>query len=107
MLAEVGLWLAKTLGAEQIKRMLGRRGLQAENRSLKKALSDSQQRREELEGAFELLSRLVKERDQLQAEVIRLRVKTRHYAPDVAGGRSSNHSRSKIKRTVTVIPVYM
>lgn len=74
MLAEVGLWLAKTIGADQLKRLLGRRGLQAENRSLKKALVDSQQRREELEGIADLLSRLDKERDQLQAEVIRLRV---------------------------------
>ena len=73
MLAEVGLWLAKTLGAEQIKRLLGKRGLQAENRSLKKALNDSQQRREELESVYDLLSRLYNERDQLQAEVIRLR----------------------------------
>ena len=73
MRADVGLWLAKTLGAEQIKRLLGKRGLQAENRSLKKALNDSQQRREELESVYDLLSRLYNERDQLQAEVIRLR----------------------------------
>lgn len=73
MLAEVGLWLVKTLGAEQIKRLLGKRGLQAENRSLKKALTDSQQRREELEGVYDLLTRLYNERDQLQAEVIRVR----------------------------------
>ena len=74
MLVEVGLWLAKAIGGEQIKRLLNRRGLQAELRSVRKALQDSQQRREELEGVYELLARLHAERDAAQAEALRLRV---------------------------------
>lgn len=74
MLIEVGLWLAKAIGGEQIKRLLNLRGLQAELRSLKKALRDSQERREELEGVFDVLARLHAERDAAQAEVFKLRV---------------------------------
>lgn len=43
-------------------------------RSLKKALRESQERREELEGVRDLLARLHAERDTAEAEVIRLRV---------------------------------
>jgi predicted nuclease with TOPRIM domain len=74
VLIDISLWLAKAIGGEQIKRLLNRRGLQAEMRSLKKALRESQDRRDELEGVYELLERLHAERDAAQAEALRLRV---------------------------------
>jgi predicted nuclease with TOPRIM domain len=74
VLVDVGLWLAKAIGGEQIKRLLNRRGLQAEMRSLRKALRESQERREELEGVYDLIERLHAERDAAQAEALRLRV---------------------------------
>ena len=74
MIADVAVWLAKTVGGDQLKTLLQRRGLKAELRSLKKALIESQQRREELEGVAALLLKLHRERDALQAELARLRI---------------------------------
>lgn len=74
MLAEAGLWLAKTIGADQLKRLLGRRGLQAENRSLKKGARRQPATARGARGHRRPPLCLDKERDQLQAEVIRLRV---------------------------------
>ena len=74
MLAEFGLWLVKTIGGERIKRLFAKRGLQAELRSIKQALADSQAEREALVGSAERLEMALRDRDRLHAEVIRLRV---------------------------------
>jgi t-SNARE complex subunit (syntaxin) len=73
MLSEVALWIAKTIGAEKLKQALNRSSLTSENRSLKKALRESQERREELERVNELLARVARDRDDYFAEVVRLR----------------------------------
>ena len=89
MLVDVGLWLAKAIGGEQIKRLINRRGLQAELRSLRKALRESQERREELEVVYALLSRPQAERDAAEAEELKLRVENVRLREKLAkrGGR--------------------
>lgn len=71
--AEVLGWLAKLVGGEAIKSQLGKRGLKAEVRILRKALEDSQNRRAELEGAAELVSRIARQRDDHFADILRMR----------------------------------
>lgn len=73
-LPELLLWLGKLLGGEALKARLGRTGLRAELRLLRKALQDSQDRRAELEEFGELTAHVLRERDELFKEVVRLRV---------------------------------
>lgn len=70
---EVLVWLAKMLGGEAIKGQIGKRGLKAENRVLRKALEDSQNHRAELERTAELLDRSERECERQFAELMRLR----------------------------------
>lgn len=70
---ELLAWLAKLVGGEAVKAQLGKRGLKAELRILRKALEDSQNRRAELESAADLLSRIARQRDDHFAEILRLR----------------------------------
>lgn len=63
----------KLLGGEAIKGQLGKRGLKADLRILKKALEDSQHRRAELEAAAGVVERIARERDDYFTEVVRLR----------------------------------
>lgn len=70
---EVFAWLAKLAGGEAIKGQLGKRGLRAEVRMLRKALEDSQNHRAELERTAELLDRSERECERQFAEIVRLR----------------------------------
>lgn len=81
------MWLAKLFGGEAIKARLSRFGTRAELRVLKKALQESQQRRDELEEAAALFAQVCEDRDRLFAEVIRLRLENRALREERNGGR--------------------
>lgn len=73
LFGEFALWLLKAAGGQAIKGQFARRGMQAQVRSLQKALVDSQNERDELAVGAELVARVSAERDVFQAEAIRLR----------------------------------
>lgn len=71
--AEILAWIAKTVGGQLVKDGMGRTALKRENRSLKKALLESQERREELEATAEIIARIALQRDSYFAEIVKLR----------------------------------
>ncbi|WP_375427035.1 hypothetical protein [uncultured Sphingomonas sp.] len=83
----VGLWIVRTVGGQFFKELFARNGLRTQLRSINKALVDSQDERERLAGVETLYANISAERDQLQAEVIRLRVENVALRQRLDGGK--------------------
>ena len=71
------LWLIAKIGEQKLRELLNRNSSEADIRTLKQALRDSQQRRAELEGISEIVERVARQRDALFEENMQLHADNR------------------------------